>query len=308
MMSEQQSGLQQSQHNQNPKKRTVLSPKMRFLGGGLQLVAKVFPGLVINIVARLWFMPMMGKPEAHIVAWQNKAQQHVPLSFGNDLHIFTDGFNLDAPLVLCVHGWRGRGFQFRRFLQPLIAAGYRVAVFDAPAHASAVNEKHWTTFYEFVDAIREVKKVAGPIDSVITHSFGSPATAFAIDVDFKPRKLAMISGNFDIEYYLHSFTRHLGFDNKFKQKVREKVIEVVDQRIFKGAYQNIHIDSISEEMVNIDTKFWYDPKDKEINIESIHQLATRLGDKPTQKIEEVGHFEILKSPELIQSVVEFLRT
>jgi len=291
----------------NPKPRTVLSPGMKLMGSGLRIAAKIVPSLTASFAARLWFMPMMGKPEAHIADWQDKAQQHIPLTFGNDLHVFTDNFNLDAPLVLCVHGWRGRGFQFRRFVQPLIAAGFRVAVFDAPAHAGADNEKRWTTFFEFVDAIKEIEKAAGPIDSIITHSFGSPTTAFAVDAEFKPRKLAMVSGNFDIEYYLNSFITHLGFDDTLKQRIRNKVIELADRRIFSGAYQKIHIDSISEEMASIDTKFWYDPEDKEINTQSIHTLATKLGGKKIQQIEGVGHFEILKSAELIESVVEFLQ-
>ena len=289
------------------KPRTVLPLSMKLMGGALRFSAKIAPNLTSRIAAHLWFMPMMGKPEAHIADWQDKAQQKIPLTFGNDLHIFTDGFDLDAPLVLCVHGWRGRGFQFRRFIDPLVAAGFRVAVFDAPAHAGALNEKRWTTFYEFVDAIKEIEKTAGPIDSIVTHSFGSPTAAFTIDEKFKPRKLAMVSGNFDLEYYFNSFTTHLGFGEKFKQRVRDQVIKLADQRIFTGAFQKIHIDSVSEEMANVDTKFWYDPEDKEINIQSIHVLAEKLGGKPIQHIRGVGHFKILKSAELIESVVDFLQ-
>lgn len=286
-------------HAQN-KASAVLSPAMRTLGFVLRSVARLSPKFAARLMAKLWFMPLVPKTEAHVLQWQSSAQQRIALA-GRELFVF--GTDPAAPLILCVHGWRGRGFQFRRFIEPLTAVGFRVAVFDAPAHGDGQRS---TTLYEFTDTVLEIEKVAGPIDSIITHSFGSPAVAFAISGQFKPRKLAMIAGNFDIEYYLSSFCSHMGLSDALCDLVREQIIQIADQRIFAGAYQNIHIDSVSMEMQSIDTKFWYDPDDMEINIDSIYQFADKLGGKLVQQVVGVGHFDILKSPEIIQSVAEFI--
>lgn len=291
----------------NPQKtRTVLDSKLQAVGKILSLSAKIAPQATAKLVAKMWFMPMMGKPEKHIADWQAQAQQHIPLSFGSDVSIFTDNFNLDAPLVLCVHGWRGRGFQFRRFIEPLVSAGYRVAVFDAPAHSGVSDLKKWTTFYEFIDAIHEIQQRAGPVDSMIAHSFGAPTTSFAINDEFQPRKLALLAGNFDLDYYFQSFCNHLGLNRSMRDKILHEAIKLADERIYEGAFQNIHIDNAPKELASIDAKFWYDPEDIEISTASLHEFAKMLGGKPVDQVEGVGHFEILKSPAVIQSVVDFV--
>ena len=150
----------------NAKKRpdnkasAVLSPAMRTLGVVLRSLARLSPLFVARLVAKLWFMPLVSKPEAHVLQWQSSAQQRIALA---DRELFVFGTDPAAPLILCVHGWRGRGFQFRRFIEPLTAAGFRVAVFDAPAHGDG---RRSTTLYEFTDTVLEIEKVAGPVDSL----------------------------------------------------------------------------------------------------------------------------------------------
>src|SRR5947208_2190272 len=42
-----------------------------------------------------------------------------------------------GPLVYLVHGWGGRGSQLASFVEPLRADGYRVVMFDGPAHGDS---------------------------------------------------------------------------------------------------------------------------------------------------------------------------
>ena len=43
----------------------------------------------------------------------------------------------DGPVVYLVHGWGGRGSQLASFVEPLLVAGFRVVMFDAPAHGDS---------------------------------------------------------------------------------------------------------------------------------------------------------------------------
>src|ERR687889_951115 len=52
-----------------------------------------------------------------------------------------DGLHATAwgagPTVLLVHGWEGRGAQLGAFVDPLVAAGFRVVALDNPAHGES---------------------------------------------------------------------------------------------------------------------------------------------------------------------------
>ncbi len=40
----------------------------------------------------------------------------------------------DAPAAILMHGWAGRGLQLSAYIEPLVAAGYRVVAMDGPGH------------------------------------------------------------------------------------------------------------------------------------------------------------------------------
>src|SRR4051812_3545595 len=42
-----------------------------------------------------------------------------------------------GPVVVLVHGWRGRASQFAPLVRSLVADGHRVVAFDAPAHGAS---------------------------------------------------------------------------------------------------------------------------------------------------------------------------
>ena len=98
------------------------------LGKILRLLAKISPTTTAHLMALLWFKPFMPKSKEHVKEWQKSADQIIPLSIGN-AYVFGEK---DKPLVLCVHGWRGRAHQLRRFIQPLKERGFRVAMINLP--------------------------------------------------------------------------------------------------------------------------------------------------------------------------------
>src|ERR1051325_3847876 len=76
-----------------------------------------------------------------------------------------------GPTVLLAHGWGGHAAQFDAWIEPLVAAGYRAVLFDAPAHGRSGGRM--TNIMEMAGAIQHVAGLYGPAHAIIAHSFGA---------------------------------------------------------------------------------------------------------------------------------------
>ena len=80
-----------------------------------------------------------------------------------------------APAVLLVHGWEHRASFWRAWVAPLLAAGYRVAALDGPAHGASAGRR--TTLTDFGGAVQAVANTLGEVRAIVAHSFGAASVA-----------------------------------------------------------------------------------------------------------------------------------
>lgn len=83
-----------------------------------------------------------------------------------------------GPTVLLVHGWGSDSSSMFGFVKPLLAMGYQVASFDAPAHGESCGNK--TTMTRFVKAVSAAMQSLGNVQIIIAHSLGSIASVAAV--------------------------------------------------------------------------------------------------------------------------------
>ena len=96
----------------------------------------------------------------------------------------------DAPYVLFIHGWTGRGTQAAPFLDKLISAGYGVISFDGPAHGETPGKQ--TNILELTDVVIDLDEKFGPFSAAITHSFGGMIAAYAMSLGVNFAKVVSI--------------------------------------------------------------------------------------------------------------------
>lgn len=83
-----------------------------------------------------------------------------------------------GPVILLMHGWSSRGSHLMGFVKPLIAAGFSVAVLDAPGHGHSSGAGS-----SVIHAGKAALKLAGhlgDVHGVIAHSAGSTAALWAL--------------------------------------------------------------------------------------------------------------------------------
>ena len=120
-----------------------------------------------------------------------------------------------GPVVYFAHGWGGRGSQLTAYVEPLVAAGYRVVLFDAPAHGDSgpgPAGPRRTHGVEFGKALDAVSARFGPAHAVIAHSLGDdldlPRAALRLA---RTERLVLLAPMVQAEPLFDQFQQALGF-------------------------------------------------------------------------------------------------
>lgn len=278
----------------------VLTWQYQILSVLVRLATVIAPSKAPKWISALWFKPFASAPKPHVQQWLDTADQHWNLP---TVPVWVWGQT--GPLVVCVHGWRGSGWQFRRYIEPLVNAGFRVAVFDGPAHGS--DQRKHTHLYEFVDVLDEIHRTIAPIEAFIGHSLGSAIIGMAQHKNIPIKQAAFIAGNFDMDFLLDRFCEHLRLSTQFRNRVRKEIENYCDEVIFPGAFNTINTRLIMEQLANTDTGFWQDEDDMEIHMPAIEYLYQGLDTSQFHNAADTGHFTILKDPKVVASVCDFIR-
>jgi pimeloyl-ACP methyl ester carboxylesterase len=81
--------------------------------------------------------------------------------------------------VLVLHGFGSAAHKFEDYATLLVAKGFEVLAFDAPAHGD--SEGDTTNAIEYSEMIKEVMQQFGPIAYFIAHSFGGISLSLALE-------------------------------------------------------------------------------------------------------------------------------
>jgi pimeloyl-ACP methyl ester carboxylesterase len=81
--------------------------------------------------------------------------------------------------VILVHGWSGRAMVMGLFVEPLLRAGFDVVALDLPAHGCSGGTR--LSMPIGGRAVQAVAHFFQPVTAAITHSFGGPVLALAME-------------------------------------------------------------------------------------------------------------------------------
>lgn len=204
----------------------------------------------------------------------------------------------EGPTVLLVHGWEGRGSQMGAFAQPLVDAGYRAVTFDGPAHGASSGKL--SSLPQFAAAIRALADRVGPLHGVVTHSFGSPAIALAMQNGLKVDRLAFVAPPADLDDYVDYFCNLLGFSNE----VRRYMIDRMEQS-FDLCWDEVRVATLQPQD-QVELLVIHDHKDQDSAFANGHRVADAWPGSRLHPTSGLGHRRILRNQEVVSEVVEFI--
>lgn len=217
-------------------------------------------------------------------------------------HVFGEG-----PTVYLVHGWGGRGSQLAAFVEPLVATGHRVVLFDAPAHGdsghgpSGPKRTHGVEFGRALDA---VCARFGPAQAVIAHSLGAISTYLALRFGWLGTdRLVLLAPMVEAGSLFDQFQAALGFGARTRRAFDREVDAFVGFPIaeFDAILQASYVDPVP-------TLVLHDRGDRQTPHADAQRLVEELPDARLVTTDGLGHRRILRDAQVIAGVVEFVGT
>jgi pimeloyl-ACP methyl ester carboxylesterase len=300
-----------------PKNRTVVRSKnaVRLTKAALQTAFVVSEDLGASLAERLFTSPRRHPRPAREQTILATARESVvdvtlrsPRTHNAQLPITTWRWGRsDAPTILLVHGWEGRGSQLGAFVEPLLAAGLSVVAFDAPGHGSSPSSRLYLT--DLADTIADVAAATAPtpqqLHGIIAHSFGAAGVLLAgIRNGLRAPRNVMVAPNVIIDDAVRRFARLVGLDDA------DRII--LEQRL--AAHSGIHPESLRLDQLTYqrghaaDTLLViHDRDDREVSFEHGDRLAAIWPNAKLLTTNDLGHRRILRDPAVITAAVELLR-
>ena len=203
--------------------------------------------------------------------------------------------------VLILHGFESTVVNFDKYIKPLMAKGYEVLAFDAPAHGRSGGKLINAPLY--ARTISEINNLYGPVQSFIAHSFGGMAVCLALEKisHTSDYRLVLIAPATETTTAIDSFFKFLELDPALRPEF--------EKLIFKRSGVGPSWFSIRRAMKNIRAKvLWLHDEEDDI---------TPLSDVLKVKAENypyidfvitkgLGHRRIYRDSKVVKIVVDFL--
>ncbi|MBW8751494.1 MAG: alpha/beta fold hydrolase [Propionibacteriales bacterium] len=209
-----------------------------------------------------------------------------------------------AGVVYLVHGWGGRGSQFGALVEPLVEAGFRVVMFDAPVHGDSDHGPagpRRTSGVEFAKALDAVFCRFGPAEAVVAHSMGTISTYLAMRFGWLgTERLVFVAPMVQFGSLLDQFQQALGFGPRTRRAMERNVDEFVGVRVqeFDARVQAARVERHPTLVIT-------DRGDRQTPYAEVVDFAETIN-APLITTEGLGHRKILRDPDVVRTIVEFL--
>ena len=256
---------------------------------------------IVKKVYQAFFSPSQYEIKSIDQAVLERGNNHrIPFE-GGELAVTTWGDS--GPAVLLMHGWGGARAQMTGFVDPLLAAGYRVVAYDQPAHSE--SDGKMTNILEITPTMDLIMKREGKFDAIIAHSFGTLITSYALVKRNVPPPARLV--------YFGSFNRLMDALPRFQAQANlpDAIIEGLRAMIYENFEQDI-LDSIVNEtltpQINIPVLMFHDTTDNVTPVEDSRAIAKVWKNAQFIETEGLGHRGALQSKEIHEQVVKFLKS
>lgn len=261
-------------------------------------LGRLAPGLFAALAYRLWFQtrrfPVVPRERAVL----DRARRETVHHEGLPVAVYRWG---EGPAVLMMHGWHGSAANFAAFIDPLLAAGRSVLAFDAPAHGDTPGTR--SNLYEIADALNAVARAHGPVEAIVTHSFGAPCALMAIQGGLQVKRAVCISPPAEVSSLIEVFAETLNLPAAVLARFRARLEHEFGHDIWERLSPAHAVRALDLPALII-----HDRDDRATLFEEGEALARAWRGAQFHGTSGLGHTRILADADVIARAVAFLAT
>jgi pimeloyl-ACP methyl ester carboxylesterase len=251
---------------------------------------RLFPRLSALVLAELFVAPRTRVEPLRVPPGATSEQLRIGK---RKVRVLTLG---SGPLVVLIHGWEGGASQMLPMANGLVALGYRVAVFDMPAHGEAEG---WSTgLHEFLQVLPQVAARFPSIHALVGHGLGGTAALLVAAQGLGAAGVVAVSPLPSIEFVLSRFARRFGLPVRCQ--------EFLARRLEARCGLSRRDTTLSAITPRVPTLLVHDAFDRIVPVH--HSRALRDCWRCTKLAETrgLGHFQVLSAPFVTQTIAGFL--
>jgi len=232
-------------------------------------------------------------------------EKGVALSFSLDGHTIRGHRWLPASgadkKVLIVHGWESSSGNFGQYVEVLQKKGYEVLAFDARAHGLSGGKR--ITLPLYVQMIRTINELYGPIQSFMGHSFGGLALALYLESASPDdnTRLALIAPMCETVTAVDEFFKMLGLNPALRDE-----FDQYELQLFGKPFSWYSIRRVMQHL-QVDTLWLQDEEDRITPLKDA--LEVKADNHPHIRFvftKGLGHRKIYRDPAVVQQIADFL--
>jgi pimeloyl-ACP methyl ester carboxylesterase len=203
-----------------------------------------------------------------------------------------------GPCVLLVHGWCSRGSHLMGFVEPLVAKGFSVVLFDAPAHGDSGGVV--SSMIHAGQAVLALVRTLGDVHALISHSGGSTAALWALANGLSVEKSVHIAGPSSVKQVVIDSAHAHGLGPNEAQAF-ERWVE---------AFTSIRLDSADLRALTSGLGHQglivHDAGDRVVNLSQSQALHYAWTSSTLVITDGFGHRRILNAPQTLTAIAGFL--
>jgi len=203
-----------------------------------------------------------------------------------------------GPVVLLHHGWSGNAAQMTALVDPLVGAGFTAVALDARGHGSSGGRK--SSFVDMVADATDWVDHLGDVHAMIGHSMGAMVTARAL-ARREVEQAVLLCPPAELAVYSELFARAMGFGMRAHTGMIRHFERMHDVRWPEISAEHLPPDRPVPALIV------YDRDDHDTPPEHAERwIRAWNGTVDTLRTEGLGHRQILRDPDVLQTCADWL--